>query len=303
MTIVVTGEALVDLLIGPSGGVAAALGGGPFNTARTIARLGVEAAFAGSISRDRFGSQLLARLREDGVDLALVQPTDRPTTLAAAELDDDGAATYRFYVDGTSAPAMTSIVLPPGTASIHAGTLGLVLEPMATVIETLVASLSDDVLLMVDLNCRPTIVPDRAAYLARVARIAQRTDVIKVSSDDLAYLGDGGNETTIADLFAAGVRVVLHTDGGRAAHVRTPQHDVVVPVPDVRVVDTVGAGDAFGGGFLACWARLGLGRDQLGDIAALERAAAEAVRVAAATCQQAGAEPPRAEVLGGVWSA
>lgn len=311
MTIVVTGEALVDLLIDGAGGVTAALGGGPFNTARTVARLGVDVAFAGVLSLDRFGTQLRQRLAIDGVDLSLAPSTDLPTTLAAAELDEHGVATYRFYVDGTSAPALAPFALPSDVTAVHAGTLGLVLEPMATTTEALVAALDTAVLLMVDVNCRPKVVADRVAYARRIERIARRADVVKVSTEDLAYLADadldvletGNGERVIAGLFDAGVRVVLHTDGGRPAHLRTPQHDIQVPVPSVTIADTVGAGDAFGGGFLAWWTRRGFGREQLGDVDALTIATIAAVQVAASTCERVGADPPHATMLGRTWIA
>ena len=63
---------------------------------------------------------------------------------------------------------------------MHVGTLGLVFEPIATALEALVAGLDDDVLLMVDPNCRPSAIPDPVAYRARLARILERADVVKV---------------------------------------------------------------------------------------------------------------------------
>jgi fructokinase len=65
----------------------------------------------------------------------------------------------------------------------------------------------------------------------------------------------------------------------------------------VPVIDTIGAGDAFGGGFLARWSQLGLGSDHLEDRAALEDAVAFAIRVATITCQRPGADPPWAAEL------
>ena len=67
----------------------------------------------------------------------------------------------------------------------------------------------------------------------------------------------------------------------------------------MQVVDTIGAGDAFGGAFLAWWSASGLTRGDLqrpGPVRAALQAAAE---VAALTCTRAGAEPPwLAEVAG-----
>jgi hypothetical protein len=58
------------------------------------------------------------------------------------------------------------------------------------------------------------------------------------------------------------------------------------------VVDTVGAGDAFGGAFLAWWAERGLARENLEHSPQLLAAVTAAARVASLTCATAGAEPP-----------
>ena len=104
--IVVAGEALVDLVPGQDDALRAHPGGGPFNTARTIGRLGQPVAFLGRLSSDRFGRTLEAMLEADGVGLGSVVRTDEPTTLALAEVDAAGAARYRFYERATSAPGL-----------------------------------------------------------------------------------------------------------------------------------------------------------------------------------------------------
>src|SRR5688500_2656988 len=176
--IVVGGESLIDLIVYPGGRLAAISGGGPFNTARTIGRLGGSSTYLGRLSTDRFGRALLDGLVLDGVDCRLVQTTDEPTTLAVAELDDAGAATYRFYVEGTSAPGLagdgSADGALDGAKALHVGTLGLVLEPMGTTLESLVRGAADDVVVMVDPNCRPSATPDPAALRARVRRLAAR---------------------------------------------------------------------------------------------------------------------------------
>src|SRR5438105_108369 len=69
--IVVCGEALIDMVLGADGTRRPAPGGGPFNTARALARLGVPTAFPGHFSDDRFGRLLSDRLAADGASLAL----------------------------------------------------------------------------------------------------------------------------------------------------------------------------------------------------------------------------------------
>ena len=300
--IVVGGEALVDLVIGPDGSVTAKLGGGPFNAARTIGRLGSEVAFLGALSRDRFGTLLCNQLLADNVGDSLVQFTELPTTLASAELDESGAATYHFYFSDTAAPNLHPLPLPDDLRILHVGTLGMVLQPMASTLEAVVAGVKDDVIVVLDPNCRPRVTWDRVGYLARLQRMLRRADVVKVSSDDLDFVASHDHEAGVRMLLEGGAWVVLHTDGGRSVHIHTAKRDVEIPVPVVEVVDTIGAGDAFGGAFAAWWEQAGLGRADLDDGDALAAAVVAAVEVAAVSCTRVGAQPPRRDELGGTWS-
>ena len=128
MSIVVGGEALVDLVPHAAGELRAHAGGGPYNTARTLGRLGQDVHYLGCLSDDGFGKLLRARLVEDDVQLDTAVETPLPTTLALAELDERGAATYRFYTEGTSAPALEPeaalAALPERVEMLHVGTLG-----------------------------------------------------------------------------------------------------------------------------------------------------------------------------------
>ena len=299
--IVVGGEALVDVVIDRSGSVVATLGGGPFNTARTIGRLGCPVQFLGALARDRFGSMLHRRLLDERVDDSLVEFTDLPTTLAAAELDDSGSASYHFYFAETASPSLTTARVPADLTLLHIGTLGIVLEPMASTLERLVEQVSDDVLVMLDPNCRPRVIADRTEYVQRLSTMVRRADVVKVSTDDLDFLSPGQPDAGVDLLLRAGASVVLHTAGGDAVRVCTGGERIVVPVPSVAVNDTIGAGDAFGGAFAAWWTLAGLGRHDLRDRDAVVAAAAAAAEVAAINCTRVGAEPPWAAELGDRW--
>jgi fructokinase len=296
--IVVAGESLIDLILGADGRVEAIPGGGPYNVARTLGRLGQAVAFLGRMSTDRFGSVLRAGLAAEEVDLGLVPLTDAPTLLAVAELDAGGAATYHFYAAGTAAPGLTTADVPDGlpasTTALHVGTLGLVFEPMAATIEALVANARPDVLVVADPNCRPTAIVDPVGYRARLKRVLGRVDIVKASVDDLAWLDPGTAPVEAARrLTEHGPAAVLVTDGARPVHLVTASGDMELAVPAVRVVDTVGAGDAFGAGFLAAWTAAGRGRGDLDDEAALVAATRFAIEVGALTTTRAGAEPPR----------
>jgi len=303
--ITVAGEALIDLIADPAGDLDRLdprPGGGPFNVARTIARLGQPTAFLGSLSRDRFGRLLTGELDRHRVLRVIQSATDAPTTLAVVDVDPAGVPGYRFYLDGTSAAALEpdQARLPPGSTALHVGGLGLVMEPIATTLEGLVAALPAEVMVMLDPNCRPGAIASRPAYAARLGRILRRTDVLKVSTEDLAYLCGGQDPPEAArTLLGQGPACVLVTDGAAPARALAAGAEILVEVPPVEVVDTVGAGDAFGGAFLAWWAGHGLAKADLSEPDAVRAAALAAVDVAALTCTRRGAQPPWASELAG----
>lgn len=300
--ITVVGEALIDLVIDPEGHVTAALGGAPFNTARACGRLGVDVRFVGALSQDRFGAMLRAQLHADGVDVTHAPSVDVPTTLAAAELDERGTATYRFYIEGTSAPALVSAPRPADGGVLFTGGLALVLEPMAATVESLLGTVAGSTLVVLDVNCRPLIVPDRESYVERVWRVVAGSDVVKVSDEDLAYLAPGDDPVGAARrLLDAGPSAVLLTRGGSGVHVVTHHGDRFVPVEPVEVVDTIGAGDTFGGG-LVTWLTLnGVGTDRIGEPRLLARAVHAANVAAGVACTRRGADPPRRTDLPADW--
>ncbi|MFI9378831.1 carbohydrate kinase [Streptomyces parvulus] len=296
--IVVAGEALIDLVPqgrGALAGLRPALGGGPYNTAVALGRLGSPAAFCSRVSRDAFGEALLDRLRETGVDVAPVQRGTEPTTLAVATVDAAGSAAYSFYVDGTADRLFTlPAALPAGTRAVSFGTCSLVLEPGASAYEGLLReTASRGVFTALDPNIRAGLIPDADAYRARFGSWLPSVSLLKLSEEDAAWLGG-----TPRDWLAAGPAAVVVTRGGDGLTVFTRDGgEYAVPGERVDVVDTIGAGDTVNAALLhGLAARDALGPGGLDDLGsdgwtALLRFAA---RAAAVTCSRAGAEPPYA---------
>jgi fructokinase len=316
--IVIAGEALIDLVAGDGAVLHAHPGGGPFNVARTIGRLERPVAYLGALSDDAFGERLRAQLAQDGVELSLVAATTLPTTLALAQIGADGSAGYRFYTAATSTTALTAPqalgALTRAPAMVLLGGLALVLDPVGGALEIAVEKLSPEVLVALDPNCRPAAVDDPDAYRARIHRILRRTDLVKASEEDLAYLFPDRSPLDSARQLLADARTapgrrqdpagatrgpsaVVVTRGAEGAIVMASTGAVTVPAPAVDVVDTIGAGDAFAGGLLAWWDEHGFGRAELSQLTLLTDAARSASLTAALTCTRAGASPPTRQEL------
>jgi fructokinase len=295
--ILIAGESLIDLIVGAQGAVHASPGGAAFTAARTIARLGQPTRFLGRFSADPFGQVLIEKLVKDQVELALPDRVAQPTALAVVAVDGTGVPQYWFHLAETATfrldEATAGAALQADVTALHVGTLGLIVPPMATELERLVQRLPDPVLLFLDPNWRERATPDADAHRSRIRRMLPRTDILKSSTEDLAFLvPDATVPEAAGRLLGWGARCVLITDGPAAIWAFTADGQLSVPVPPVEVVDTVGAGDSFGGGFLAWWAEHGLARADLADLGRLRAAVTAGAQVAAVTCSRAGAEPP-----------
>ncbi|WP_299358119.1 carbohydrate kinase [uncultured Paracoccus sp.] len=296
--ILCAGEALIDLLPAPGGGRRAVPGGSVFNTALGLGRLGHRAGFLWPLSTDAHGRLLHGLLAAAGVDLSPCPVTERPT--ATAEVTLTGAeARYRFTLTGTTATALTPEnlpALPATTQALFIGGISLALDPSGAAIEKLVAqTVAARRPVMLDANLRPAVIGDRAAFRPRLDRLMAQASIIKLSSEDLAWLApDQPPRATARVIAARGDALVLHTDGARGATLirrrRVPLHQ---PAPSVPVVDTVGGGDSFDAGFLSGLQDSGALRDPVAaDDATLKEALWRGVQLAAFSVGRAGADPP-----------
>jgi fructokinase len=295
--IVVCGEALIDMIQVGDGTQRAAPGGGPFNTARALARLGVPTAFLGRLSNDVFGRELADLLVADGASLEYASFGSESTTVALADVDDEGLAGYRFLVQGTSAPNLLPEMLPSrldaAVNAIHVGTLGLVLEPMASTLTDLVDVEKDGRVIMLDPNIRLGLAPDDE-YRDRLAHVISESSIVKASDSDLAWLYPGLDHELAADrILEDGVSLVVVTLGARGAFGAHRGFRLHVDAVPVEVVDTIGAGDAFGAALLA-WLHdhQAMRPDLTLEEGELKSALDFACLAAALTCARAGAEPP-----------
>ncbi len=295
MTILVIGEALVDVVQRSGRDPEPFAGGSPFNVAVGLGRLDVATVLAAQVGGDRFGDGLRWHLGDSDVTLVELEPVPDRTSTARATLADDGSATYEF--DLTWDP----VELPDPSAfeAVHVGSLGTALAPGSALVAELV--MSADVLgipVSYDPNVRLTVEPDVEVWRQAFAAIAPHASVIKMSDEDAAVLFAGESPDDLVRRLAAehGALVVI-TLGGEGAVIAAGTASASVPPADVRVVDTIGAGDSFMAAMLAWCATYDWpGAGEL-DVTELTDLALYASSAAAITCSRPGADPPRTAEL------
>jgi fructokinase len=293
--ILVVGEALVDIVGGPDGQVIETRpGGAPLNVAVGLARLQVPTLLLTSFGADDHGALVAQHLAESGVRLASSTPGHGPTSVAHADLDEHGAATYRF--DLTWDP--TAVSLPDNLQALHTGSLATVLEPGAKTTRSMVDhAMAVGAAITYDPNVRPAISPDREEAWRLVRQWGGLAHVVKLSDADAGFLcpDTGIGEVIDRLLVAERTRLVVVTCGADGATLATEHERVHVEAPRTSVVDTVGAGDSFMSALVADMAGHELADPaRLADTPRqrLQQIGAFAVTAAAITCSRRGADPP-----------
>jgi fructokinase len=300
----VIGEALVDLVPdGPAAVYRAHSGGSPFNVAVGLARLQNPTSLMARLGDHGFGRTLRDAAAAEGIDLGAAPDAPEPATLAVVSLDDDGHATYEFYLQGTadwqwSATELSR--LPADAEVLHFGSIAAWTPPGNERIDAFIRDVraTRDVLVSYDPNIRASVIGERALARELVERSVGSAHVVKASREDLEWLYPGRPvEESAAEWSAAGPVLVVITDGAHGAAAyrdgREPQHQ---RGRAVSLVDTIGAGDAFTAGMLNGLVRRGLQAPasvaELSD-AKLGKVLEEAVLISSVTCERAGADPPR----------
>jgi fructokinase len=294
----VAGEVLIDLI--PNGADRTPIiGGGPANTAKALAKLGIDTQFIDGISSDQYGQMAKTELKTSGVKLDYVKYSDKPTCLAIVSLNESGSATYEFVIENTATFDFTSTWLPgPKTEQpslLHIGTLATVLEPGASALFEWTQSVAKVAPIVFDPNIRPAVISDRMQYVTQVERWVAISSAVKVSDEDIKWLYPSiGVEQIINDWLTKGPSLIVVTHGDKGLTGYRKNERVSVDAVKVQVADTVGAGDTVGAILVEAMEEDGL-EDLTG--ARLEVMLKRAAKAAAITVSRVGANPPTSEDL------
>lgn len=252
-SIAVFGEALVDDFITEQ-----VVGGAPFNVARNLAAFGVATLMVTRIGADKNGAGICDEFARFGMSEAALQVDERGATgRVVVERNADG---HRFiilpdqaydYVE--TAPALAALAeLQPRV--IYFGTMAQRHEQSRATLRALLDA--GDAQRYLDLNVREGQVTERVAHES-----LKLADIVKVNEDELNDLFRWYTHAQPADMHEAcqtlmrtfGLQGLIVTLGARGALYFSADGTVVANHechPPERIVDTVGAGDAFSAVFL-----------------------------------------------------
>jgi 2-dehydro-3-deoxygluconokinase len=241
-------------------GMRLSMGGAESNVAIGVSRLGAPATWIGRLGHDPVGDLVERNLLAERVR-AIVHRDDAPTALMLRERRTGTVQNVTYYRHGSAGSYLRPADVPAGVVE-EAGVLhvtgitpALGEGPAATVREAMRRARAAGVPVSVDLNYRSRLWD--AATAAPVFReLAAGADMFFAGDDEariaLEVGPDTGPEKLAAALAELGPREVVIKRGRHGATALIDGRSIDVPAVPVQVVDSVGAGDAFVAGYLAC---------------------------------------------------
>jgi 2-dehydro-3-deoxygluconokinase len=262
-TVACIGECMIEL--GPAGErtMQLAYAGDVCNTAVALARLGrvddVSVQFVTRLGDERHSEAMLAEWRAEGIDTSLVDRlAGRAPGLYLIELDEGGERSFSYY--RSESPARELLASDGHAATLRAGLEGAAWVYLSAVTLSLLHSSAHERLLdlldhlrgggtrvALDTNYRPRGWPDAGTARRRIAEALARCDLaLPTLDDERALFGDRDLHACLERLRGIGVpelAVKLGPEGACVAWAGESEH--VPALPDVDIVDSTGAGDAF----------------------------------------------------------
>ena len=260
LDVVALGELLIDFA--PQGAneagypvLSANPGGAPGNFLAALTKYGCKTAMIGKVGDDAFGRLLVKTLEAAGIETkGILLDVDVFTTLAFVSLDASGNRDFSFArkpgADTCLRPEEVDEALLASARVFHFGTLSLTDEPAASATRKAIElSRKHDLLISLDPNLRKPLWKREEDAKAAIEWSLRQADIVKISDEEVAFLwGISPEEGAKKLLQEYGVSLVYVTLGPKGCHAATRNVSVTVNSPaGIRVVDTTGAGDIFGG--------------------------------------------------------
>ena len=230
-------------------------GGAPGNFLAALNMYGCKTAMIGKVGDDMFGRLLVRTLQDAGIETkGVVMDKNQFTTLAFVSLDKSGNRDFSFArkpgADTCLTPDEINESLITDARVFHFGTLSLTNEPAASATRKAIElAKKHGLIISLDPNLRKPLWPNEADAKAAMEWSLRQADIVKISDEEIEFLWglspEAGGKKLLNEY---GVSLAYITLGPKGCYAVTASHSVTVNSPaGIRVMDTTGAGDIFGG--------------------------------------------------------
>ena len=261
MDVVALGEILIDFLEikNDKNGyptLAASPGGAPANFLTPIAKYGLKTAMIGKVGNDTFGNLLINTLKQNGINTKGIVIDDNVfTTLAFVTIDSNGERSFAFArkpgADTKLRYEEVELSLIDKCKVFHFGTLSLTNNPSKNTTKKLVDyAKKKDKLISFDPNLRKPLWNNLTEAKKAMLYGLSKADIVKISNEEVEFLFNIKDKEASSFLLNKykNIKLVYVTCGSKGSYYATRKYSgFIEAMKNIKVIDTTGAGDIFGG--------------------------------------------------------
>jgi 2-dehydro-3-deoxygluconokinase len=233
----------------------AQVAGAESNTAIGLARLGRNVAWASRVGSDALGERVISALERAGVDTSLVEiDTRRPTGVMFKAPAGDNRDVF-YLRAGSAASAISERIADaacrrrPRFLFVSGITPALSEQADAAVTKMIGLARRYGATVCVDVNYRASLWEDKSRAGERLLEIARSADIVLVGLDEASEIWGAPVPVAVRKLLG-GVELIVKDAPRRVTAFFDGERHLEMSLPEVKVVESVGAGDAFAAGYL-----------------------------------------------------
>ncbi|QUB90805.1 carbohydrate kinase family protein [Prevotella denticola] len=261
------GEAVLDIIFKDNKPIEAVPGGSAFNAITSLGRCGVSTSFISEAGNDHVGKYIIEFLKSNGVNADNVTTfPDSKSPVSLAFLNEKNDAEYIFYKDHPHDQLeFTYPDIQPDDIVLFGSFYAVnpVIRPQ--LVGLLDYARSHGAIIYYDINFRPAHKDEVIRITPNLIENLDYADIVRGSHEDFAtlYKKEDADKVYNAEI-SFYCRQFIYTHGSQPVEVRGGRDmKKAYPVPDTKVVSTIGAGDSFNAGFIFGMLKQGITRSDL----------------------------------------
>ena len=261
------GEAVLDIIFKDNKPVEAVPGGSAFNAITSLGRCGISTSFISEAGNDHVGKYIIEFLKSNGVNADNVTTfPDSKSPVSLAFLNEKNDAEYIFYKDHPHDQLeFTYPDIQPDDIVLFGSFYAVnpVIRPQ--LVGLLDYARSHGAIIYYDVNFRPAHKDEVIRITPNLIENLDYADIVRGSHEDFATLYKKGDADKVYNAeISFYCRQFIYTHGSQPVEVRGGRDmKKAYPVPDTKVVSTIGAGDSFNAGFIFGMLKQGITRSDL----------------------------------------
>jgi fructokinase len=233
--------------------VAAKPGGSMLNTAVSLGRAGIRVELISEIADDHSGDMIITFLKENQVGTTYIHRyPDGKTTISLAFLNEKSDASYSFYPDAPEERLTGEMPTPTSNDLILFGSFFSLTNGIhEKLVELLNIAMQNNTLILYDPNYRSPHLSELNRIMPRINENISFADIIRGSDEDfLLIFASRKPGQAYVRARTRDEQVLIYTQSNKAVTILTGNYQGSVPVPQIKPISTIGAGDSFNAGLI-----------------------------------------------------